>query len=423
MYPPSHSTSPPPAPAERKKTPEVKEPPPPPPPDDTSKKEIESLRELIKKHEEERVARENAIIAKAEADKAAAAAEKKKQEEIAAAKAAAKAEAEKAADEVAKKAKEESDQKLKDAEDAFKKAKDESDKKLADAQQAKEAEEKKKKELEEEIKKNKPLPDMLKEPIKFKDAVGRKFSFPWHLCKTWKGMENLIKQAFLHVDMIGQHVQEGHYDLTGPDGEIILPQVWDTMIKPNWEISMHMWPMPEPEKLSKRDRLAEDAAAAVMQDRSDPFAGLGPDELLSMDAGRPAGPAPKHPVKKNSTKKGGKRNSAVIDVPPMHSHGPIPPPNFPPNLDALLSNYATGPMAPPGVVVVGGEDKKKGKPKPKSKDMGPLAAWIAGSSSRSSKKDDEKHELVRHRSAASSSTAGSATHKSGVVDQAACAVM
>jgi hypothetical protein len=52
-----------------------------------------------------------------------------------------------------------------------------------------------------------------KPPIKFKDAVGRKFSFPWALCKTWKGMEELIKQAFLHVDIIGPHVFEGHYDL------------------------------------------------------------------------------------------------------------------------------------------------------------------------------------------------------------------
>jgi hypothetical protein len=26
----------------------------------------------------------------------------------------------------------------------------------------------------------------VKPPIKFKDAVGRKFSFPWHLCKSWK---------------------------------------------------------------------------------------------------------------------------------------------------------------------------------------------------------------------------------------------
>ena len=93
--------------------------------------------------------------------------------------------------------------------------------------------------------KNKPLPDIDQAPIRFKDAVGRKFTFPWHLCKTWKGMESLIKQAFLHVDLIGVHVQEGRYDLVGPDGEIILPQVWQTMVKPGWAISMHMWPLPE----------------------------------------------------------------------------------------------------------------------------------------------------------------------------------
>lgn len=56
----------------------------------------------------------------------------------------------------------------------------------------------------------------------------------------------MIKQAFLHVDIIGPHVAEGHYDLIGPNGEIILPQVWETMIEPDWSITMHMWPMPEP---------------------------------------------------------------------------------------------------------------------------------------------------------------------------------
>lgn len=30
------------------------------------------------------------------------------------------------------------------------------------------------------------LTDNPRPAIKFKDAVGRKFSFPWHLCKTWK---------------------------------------------------------------------------------------------------------------------------------------------------------------------------------------------------------------------------------------------
>lgn len=56
-------------------------------------------------------------------------------------------------------------------------------------------------------------------------------------------MEELIKQAFLHVDVIGPHVQQGHYDLLGPDQEIILPQVWDRVIEPDSAITMVMWPM------------------------------------------------------------------------------------------------------------------------------------------------------------------------------------
>jgi hypothetical protein len=61
-----------------------------------------------------------------------------------------------------------------------------------------------------------------------------------------KGMEALIQQAFLHVDVIGQHVHEGHYDLFDPSGEIILPQVYESMVKPDWAITMQMWPIPDP---------------------------------------------------------------------------------------------------------------------------------------------------------------------------------
>jgi hypothetical protein len=61
-------------------------------------------------------------------------------------------------------------------------------------------------------------------------------------------MEELIRQAFLHVEGLGPHVAEGHYDLIGPNGEIILPRVWETTIEPDWSISMHMWPMPEAPK-------------------------------------------------------------------------------------------------------------------------------------------------------------------------------
>ncbi|TVY80276.1 NAP1-binding protein [Lachnellula suecica] len=90
-----------------------------------------------------------------------------------------------------------------------------------------------------------PPKDGVRKPIRFKDAVGRKFSFPFHLCSNWAGMEQLIRKAFQHVEIIGSHVADGHYDLIGPNGEIILPQAWDTMIEPDWEITMHMWPMPE----------------------------------------------------------------------------------------------------------------------------------------------------------------------------------
>lgn len=61
-------------------------------------------------------------------------------------------------------------------------------------------------------------------------------------------MEELIRQAFLHIETIGPHVAEGHYDLVGPNGDIILPQVWEAVIEPDWAITMHMWPIPEPPK-------------------------------------------------------------------------------------------------------------------------------------------------------------------------------
>jgi hypothetical protein len=61
-------------------------------------------------------------------------------------------------------------------------------------------------------------------------------------------MEELIRQAFLHVEVIGPHVAEGHYDLVGPNGDIILPQVWETVIEPDWTVTMHMWPIPEKPK-------------------------------------------------------------------------------------------------------------------------------------------------------------------------------
>ena len=76
-------------------------------------------------------------------------------------------------------------------------------------------------------------------------------------------MEDLIRQAFLHVEIIGPHVAEGHYDLVGPNGEIILPQVWETMVEPDWTITMHMWPLPDPPKEELLPDIPPDAIIEV----------------------------------------------------------------------------------------------------------------------------------------------------------------
>ncbi|KAJ5730145.1 uncharacterized protein N7483_004653 [Penicillium malachiteum] len=198
----------------------------------------------------EAAASEAAAIARKDAEaRAAEEAAKAKEEAIAAANAAAAAateNAEKAAEVATAKALEAVHAAAAKAkEDEAAKAKEEADKAKAEADKA--AAEEAARKAEEEAKNRPPVIEK-KKPIKFKDAVGRKFSFPFELCETWPRMQELIKQAFVHIDVIGPHVIEGHYDLVGPNGDIILPQVWETVVEPDWTITMHMWPIPEKPK-------------------------------------------------------------------------------------------------------------------------------------------------------------------------------
>lgn len=55
-------------------------------------------------------------------------------------------------------------------------------------------------------------------------------------------MEDFTKEAFIHVDVISPHVQEVHFDLMDSGGQIILPSLWSTTIKPGNTVSMHIWP-------------------------------------------------------------------------------------------------------------------------------------------------------------------------------------
>ncbi|EEH37919.2 hypothetical protein PAAG_00840 [Paracoccidioides lutzii Pb01] len=252
------SLSPPPPAKEPSSPPTAPTVPPPPPQPDSKDEAIARLEKLILDERMEREAKEaarEAAIEKAARDKAAAeeraAIEKKIAEEAAAkaskiARAEAMKEAEAKAAEEAVKAKIAAEEAAAlAAAEAAEKATIEANAKTAEAVAAATAA-------------ALAPPAEKKKPIKFKDAVGRKFSFPFHLCNTWPGMEDLIRQAFLHVDRIGPHVAEGHYDLVGPNGDIILPQVWETVVEPDWTITMHMWPLPEEPKTPDPSMVLED---------------------------------------------------------------------------------------------------------------------------------------------------------------------
>jgi hypothetical protein len=159
-------------------------------------------------------------------------------------------------------------------------------------------------------------------------------------------MEELIKQAFLHVDIIGPHVHEGHYDLVGPDGEIILPQVWETMIQPDWLITMHMWPMPEPPPPKPVEEI--------------PFAP--PDSY-------PQFMAQQLPLSKNrSVKNKDKVKLKREPHPQIINVGPLPPPPPPP------PGMPGVPPPPPAIVVM-----PQATPKPRKKSApAPFFRWAAG---------------------------------------------
>ena len=71
-------------------------------------------------------------------------------------------------------------------------------------------------------------------------------------------MQWLLTQAFFHTADLGPRVADGQYDLLGPEDEIIIPSIWESVIQPGWEKTMHMWPNPEPaEAVTPDSRMAK----------------------------------------------------------------------------------------------------------------------------------------------------------------------
>ena len=109
--------------------------------------------------------------------------------------------------------------------------------------------------------KNKPAPDVGETPIKFK-AAGREYPIPFHLCKPWEAMEELLRSD----DVIRGQLNQGQYDLMGPDGRIILPLVWESTIQPGWEVSLQL--RREPEEAKERAKPASSRKTAGSSRRS-----------------------------------------------------------------------------------------------------------------------------------------------------------
>ena len=84
-----------------------------------------------------------------------------------------------------------------------------------------------------------------KEAVHFKDAIGRRYNFPVEVCQSWYGISQLITQAFTHIEGLDDHVSQGRFDLVAPDGSLILPSLWNSMVRPGMEVSMTIWPLPE----------------------------------------------------------------------------------------------------------------------------------------------------------------------------------
>ncbi|KAM0335728.1 hypothetical protein ACHAQA_000778 [Verticillium albo-atrum] len=320
--------------------------------------EMKAAAEQKKREEEARAAAEAAARAKFEAQlkaeaEAKAAADKKAADE---------AEAKKKWEEETK-AKAEADARAKldaEAKAAEKAAADAAEKKKEEEAMKKKVTEEAKAKFEEDAKKSKD-----KAPIKFKDAVGRKFSFPFHLCAKWDDMQELIKQAFQHVDVIGQQVQDGHYDLIGPNGEIILPQVWDKVLEPDWTIEMRMWPESKSAQMhAQRHGMPGGFPGAQMRNGGRDMppelrARLHQAQMAAMAAARDGHRQPHMPgmVPPGARPGGGGHH---VPVPPHHMH---------------RQGERPGRGAPAGVDVVTAEPPKRKSTKSASSGF---ASWVAG---------------------------------------------
>ena len=61
-------------------------------------------------------------------------------------------------------------------------------------------------------------------------------------------MEEHLRQVFIISKTIGPQIAQGRFYILGPDGDIILPQFWDMLVEPDWNVTLEMWAPESPER-------------------------------------------------------------------------------------------------------------------------------------------------------------------------------
>ena len=108
--------------------------------------------------------------------------------------------------------------------------------------------------------------DIAKEHVHFTDAVGRKYNIPLEQCQSWDSMNELIIREFAHIEALTKPVSQGRFDLQADDGSIILPQFWNSVVKPGIEVNMLLWALQEPAPILEALPMAQGQDAILKLD-------------------------------------------------------------------------------------------------------------------------------------------------------------
>ncbi|KUI59856.1 hypothetical protein VP1G_07067 [Cytospora mali] len=87
-------------------------------------------------------------------------------------------------------------------------------------------------------------------PVLFRDKQVHQFPLPFEACRTWSEMKGLIEKSCSDTHD-AEDIEKGRYHLVASGGQIILPKLWDKLVKPGMKLQLNIWQKPCQEEASK----------------------------------------------------------------------------------------------------------------------------------------------------------------------------